>query len=168
MQPDDTGLIQILSANPMQYVIPRFQRDYTWGKNKGLPQVNQLWKDIIDAHDNQCPHFTGTIVFTNDNCGNDVCNCKYLIDGQQRLITTSLMIRAFYNHLDVKQKKEVIQTYLNNVVESIYGYKLKILPGENDRKAYKAIITSKSNIDEKYLETPVGKTYSFFDKVVYP
>ena len=163
MQPDDTSLINILSSSPMQYVIPRFQREYTWGKDAKLIRVKQLWEDIKQAHLTQRPHFTGTIVFTVDNYGNDTCQCRYLIDGQQRMITISLMIKAFSLHVS-KDTKKVIESYLVNVVDSVYGSNLKILPSEDDRKAYKAIINNKGNVSETHLNTPVGKAYSYFEK----
>ncbi len=159
MQPEDISLIKILDGTK-QYLVPRFQRHYTWGPKYNGP-VKQFWQDILDSCIADTKHFTGTIVLANTGTGTESCPCKHIIDGQQRLMTTTLMVRAFSKFLPQDTVK-VIERYLANDIESVYNEKLKILPSDDDKTAYKRLITGKGPFNEKILESPVGITYQFF------
>ncbi|MBK8620253.1 MAG: DUF262 domain-containing protein [Saprospiraceae bacterium] len=77
-----------------KFVIPDFQRPYKWEKEK----CETLWKDITDFFENDpidSDYFLGTIV----SAENDDKNPE-IIDGQQRLTSFFLMLRAFYKKLE--------------------------------------------------------------------
>ena len=59
MQASETKLQQIVEGTK-QYVVPLFQRPYSWKKS----EWEALWSDIIElcATDNPRPHFMGSIV----------------------------------------------------------------------------------------------------------
>lgn len=77
-----------------KFIIPDFQRPYKWEKEK----CESLWKDIVDFFDTEpvdSDYFLGTIVSAeNENKDPEI------IDGQQRLTSFFLMLRAFYKKLD--------------------------------------------------------------------
>lgn len=75
-----------LMGNGIRYVIPKFQRDYTWE----VEQWDDLWQDIqLLLTDEESEHYMGYLVLqTNNNKDFQV------IDGQQRLTTMSLLILA--------------------------------------------------------------------------
>ena len=102
---------QILNdPNRAKFLIPDYQRPYSWEKE----QCETLWDDILAfAYPIDHPfnasndrYFLGTILtFQNDYYESEV------IDGQQRLITFLLMLRAFYRafeDIEVKNKENIL------------------------------------------------------------
>ena len=102
---------QILNdPNRPKFLIPDYQRPYSWERE----QCETLWEDILSfAFPIDHPfnagndrYFLGTILtFPNNYYENEV------IDGQQRLITFLLMLRAFYQafeNIDVKNKENIL------------------------------------------------------------
>ncbi|EJB61876.1 DUF262 and DUF1524 domain-containing protein [Helicobacter pylori] len=100
-----------------QFVIPIYQRVYSWKKE----QCEQLWDDIIKigGNDKMNGHFIGSILYVRD--GNTHSSPLLIIDGQQRLTTITLLFIALRNHLsdEVKilekfSRKEIENRYLIN------------------------------------------------------
>ncbi len=80
---------QELMSNGVKYTVPRFQRDYAWE----LEQWEDLWADI-QSLDEEHYHYMGYIVLQRKGQHDFV-----VIDGQQRLITLSLLILAAMKHI---------------------------------------------------------------------
>lgn len=87
------------------FIIPQYQRDYSWNNNNKNHQVRQFFDDIVDrlqfrnGNDSIYPicqsYFVGTMIFKgiwNTNSGS-----LEVIDGQQRLTTTYLFLGALSN-----------------------------------------------------------------------
>ena len=101
---------QIFNAPGANFLIPDYQRPYSWERE----QCETLWDDILtfaypidhafNAGNDR--YFLGTILtFQNDYYENEV------IDGQQRLITFLLMLRAFYQafeKVECKNKENIL------------------------------------------------------------
>lgn len=83
-----------------QFVIPIYQRVYSWEKE----QCEQLWDDIIKigGNDKMNGHFIGSILYVLD--GNTHSSPLLIIDGQQRLTTITLLLIALRNHLSDEVK----------------------------------------------------------------
>lgn len=90
-----------------QYVIPEFQRPYTWG----VAECEKLWDDLIghfetheSSSDEDKKYFLGTIVVypmaknEAQPAGLDIQQRLGVIDGQQRLTTLTLLLAAFSYH----------------------------------------------------------------------
>ncbi|WRC01232.1 DUF262 and DUF1524 domain-containing protein [Helicobacter pylori] len=118
MKADATTLLGFFEENQNnQFVIPIYQRLYSWKKE----QCEQLWDDIIKigGNDKMNGHFIGSILYVLD--GNTHSNNPLLIiDGQQRLTTITLLFIALRNHLSDEVKilekfsREKIESYLIN------------------------------------------------------
>jgi uncharacterized protein with ParB-like and HNH nuclease domain len=93
MNAKETSLFQLLSVH-RQFVIPIYQRPYSWKKR----QLEQLWDDILRvAKDPKISsHFIGSLVYIQgENPGPEAQVSELMvIDGQQRLITVSLLLAA--------------------------------------------------------------------------
>ena len=80
-----TGNFSSIISNSRRFIVPKFQRDYSWNSE----QWDDLWQDIetmIDEHDE---HYMGYLVLqTQDD------KLFYIIDGQQRFTTVLLLIYA--------------------------------------------------------------------------
>ncbi|MCQ2811283.1 DUF262 domain-containing protein [Helicobacter pylori] len=125
-----------------QFVIPIYQRLYSWGKE----QCKQLWDDIIKigGNDKMNGHFIGSILYVLD--GNTPSSPLLIIDGQQRLTTITLLfitLRDYLNDEDEfleKFSREKIQNrYLINSDEK-GDKKFKLILSEPDRDTLLSLI----------------------------
>ncbi len=100
---DQKSIYALLSDRKADYIIPDYQRPYAWDEDS----CQTLWDDIFsfaipdnDAtkFDSNDEYFLGSIVtFENDKKQQEV------IDGQQRLTTFMLLLRAFYDRFTKMQ-----------------------------------------------------------------
>src|ERR1700738_3492750 len=76
-----------LLSGPKQYVVPYFQRTYSWRRH----QWNTLFDDILELYELGASnsHFLGSMVLLAEDATGTL-----LIDGQQRLVTLSLFLAA--------------------------------------------------------------------------
>lgn len=96
MEPSNQTLRELLS-NGVRYEAPRFQRDYAWDQE----QWEDLWSDI-DSISSHSPHYMGYIVLQKTGPQD-----FQIIDGQQRLITLSLLMLAAIRQLKDLAKRGV-------------------------------------------------------------
>ncbi len=111
MEADATTLLKFIKDNQNnQLVIPIYQRLYSWEKE----QCKQLWDDIIKigGDDKMDGHFIGSILYVLDGTTHSG-NTLLIIDGQQRLTTTTLLLTALRDHWSDK-RKEIEDHYLIN------------------------------------------------------
>jgi len=107
---DQKTIIVLLSDKKADFLIPDYQRPYAWNEE----QCQTLWDDIFlfsfpdnnyEAFDDNQEYFLGSIVtYKNDSGKSEV------IDGQQRLTTLMLILRAFYDKFENMKDKNSIQT----------------------------------------------------------
>ena len=147
MKANETKVIDFLSSNKTQFIIPVYQRNYDWTKL----QCEQLLDDILEVGTNNAmnAHFIGSIVYVHDDAYT-TAQVKELtiIDGQQRLTTLTLIylaLNAFAKSLQNETLvSEITETYLINKYTSGED-KLKLRPTENNEKALKYLFRSDDN-----------------------
>lgn len=110
---DQKTVKQLFQAPKADFLIPDYQRPYAWTED----QCRTLWNDIFDfafpgldyeKFNPNDEYFLGPIVtFKNDR------NQQEVIDGQQRLTTLMLVLRAFYDRFASMQDKQSKQTQEN-------------------------------------------------------
>lgn len=124
------------SAKKKPFLIPEYQRPYAWEEE----QVDTLFEDIWDyslnynnnMNDN---YFLGSVVSFDNESGN-----QEIIDGQQRITTLFLLLRAILYKLEsMSSGKEV--TFLTSRVSSLI-WTTDPLTGEADTKS----VLLKSNV----------------------
>ena len=115
MQASLRSLLDILSEPKTQFVIPVFQRVYSWTKR----QCDQLWDDMLKANDGSTMHFMGTFIYMPEGEFDGIRRIS-LIDGQQRLTTITLMLialrdalRASGDEACLKEAERIDETYLH-------------------------------------------------------
>src|SRR5690606_41177961 len=79
------------------YTIPRYQREYTWGKG----QWDALFEDLLENEPN---YFLGSIICINQSQDALTVQSLELVDGQQRMTTLSLLLTAIYQSLKADRK----------------------------------------------------------------
>jgi len=116
---DQKSIFGLLSDRKSNFLIPDYQRPYAWDED----QCQTLWDDIFsfsfpnddcDAFNNSEEYFLGSIVtFKNEKGLSEV------IDGQQRLTTLMLILRAFYDKFSNMQDEKSKSTR-NNIEKCIW------------------------------------------------
>ena len=172
---DQKTIMLLFSDKKSDFLIPDYQRPYAWEDG----QCQTLWDDIFtfafpdnnsDKFDSNEEYFLGSIVtFENDN------NKKEVIDGQQRLTTLMLLLRAFYakfgNMQDENSKstRERIAQCLWKTNE--FGQPnlniLKIdseVATDNDKDEFLEIL--KSGVVKKEQKSNYAKNYRFFQEKI--
>lgn len=131
MKAEDIQLTQILEG-PKQFIVPVFQRDYSWGTRHCL----QLWRDIVrvGADDKAKAHFVGSLVYIAAEDTSAKITRWLLIDGQQRLTTLTLLLAALRNCLPIEDDDQPPRdNELPSRVE-LDGYYLCNTHGKGDRR----------------------------------
>ncbi|GAA9551133.1 DUF262 and DUF1524 domain-containing protein [Helicobacter pylori] len=138
MEANATTLLKFIEDNNKnQFVIPIYQRLYSWEKE----QCKQLWDDIIKigGNDKMDGHFIGSILYVLDGIKHSN-NALLIIDGQQRLTTITLLLIALRNHLsDEVKRKEIEDHYLINS-DKDGDKKFRLILSESDKDTLLSLI----------------------------
>lgn len=140
------------------FAIPDYQREYSWTQNE---QVKEFWQDLSNALDEN-HYFLGLLILTNGE-GN-----KSVVDGQQRLITLSLlanMIRLqaiHYNRTLVAQTMRDMFLFTPNYEDETRNSRIH-LTSDNDREVFESIL-SLDNLDSPSVhpESNIFKAHKYF------
>lgn len=135
MKASEANLLKFLKKSP-QFVIPIYQRNYSWT----AAQCQQLWNDLLragrDAGVNA--HFIGSIVYVERALSNVTTQESLLvIDGQQRLTTCSLLIAALARHFEQKGIGELLEAFS---AKKLFNYYL-LNPEEDGERHFKLILS---------------------------
>ncbi|WP_100961100.1 DUF262 and DUF1524 domain-containing protein [Helicobacter pylori] len=136
MKADATTLLEFIrESQTNQFVIPIYQRLYSWEKE----QCEQLWDDIIEigGNDKMNGHFIGSILYVRDD--NTHSSPLLIIDGQQRLTTITLLLIALRNHSSDEDKRKKIESYLINS-DKDGDKKFRLILSESDRDTLLSLI----------------------------
>ncbi|GAA8710363.1 DUF262 and DUF1524 domain-containing protein [Helicobacter pylori] len=144
MEADVTTLLNFIRENQKnQFVIPIYQRVYSWEKE----QCKQLWDDIIKigGDDKMDGHFIGSILYVLDGIKHSK-NLLFVIDGQQRLTTITLLLTALRDHLNDEDEflkkfscQKIQNRYLINSDED-GDKKFRLILSESDKDTLLSLI----------------------------
>lgn len=116
--------------------IPFFQRAYVWNDDN--------WKDLLeDLLKTSGSHFLGSIILKRTRQITGTADKAVIIDGQQRLTTLSILIKALYDSIDNKKPKlinDAIEALFYTLKSSDSDYLLSINHSHNDRKQFEEVI----------------------------
>jgi uncharacterized protein with ParB-like and HNH nuclease domain/predicted transport protein len=149
MKATEAKLLDFLKKSP-QFVIPIYQRTYSWTEKECL----QLWDDLIRAgSDSQVSaHFVGSIVYIEKGLYQVSSQSPMLvIDGQQRLTTLTLVIAALAGALENldEDKREPIDGFSPRKLRHYY----LVNPEETGERHYKLLL---SQTDKASLIAVIG------------
>lgn len=121
------------------YNIPNYQRAYSWDEQ----QLNTFFEDLIENSGAGNPYCYGNIMLETIAGGKEYD----IIDGQQRLTTILLFIRAFLNIASAKGLTAINVLDEERIYFKDYGI-IKLRPTPTDRVCYETIIVNnKSSFD---------------------
>ena len=108
---DQKSVRALFSEKKADFLIPDYQRPYAWGEK----ECQTLWDDLFlfAFPDNDCDkfnsesdeYFLGPIVTFKNDAGK-----MEIIDGQQRLTTLMLLLRAFYDKYGSMKNDKAVKT----------------------------------------------------------
>ena len=153
-------LSNFIEGNRIQFIIPVYQRNYDWL----LENCDQLFNDLVKLNNsNRSTHFFGSIVTSSaDSYGLN----RLVIDGQQRLTTISLLLLAGIKAVK-DGKLEVSNESRLDEARDVFLFakycnverKIKLVPIENDMKAYDLIFKDEDVFIE---DSKVTRNYRHF------
>ncbi|GAA8109086.1 DUF262 and DUF1524 domain-containing protein [Helicobacter pylori] len=168
MKADAMKLLDFIGkSQEKQFVIPIYQRLYSWEKE----QCKQLWDDIIKTGGNDQieGHFIGSIVFVHDSIYTTSHNELLIIDGQQRLTTITLLFIALRDHLNDEDEflkkfscQKIQNRYLINSDEK-GDKKFKLILSEPDRDTLLSLIDENRRKPSE-LSSKIVENFELFGK----
>ncbi|MER9568872.1 DUF262 and DUF1524 domain-containing protein [Mesorhizobium opportunistum] len=135
MKASEVNLLKFIRKSP-QFVIPIYQRNYSWNE----VQCRQLWRDLMLAGSNDGinAHFIGAIVYV-ERALSTVASQEALlvIDGQQRLTTSTLLIAALAKHFEENRLEEILESFSARKLKNYY----LLNPDESGERHYKLLLS---------------------------
>lgn len=152
-------IYDIIEQNRRQYSIPVYQRNYDWTKT----QCEKLLNDIIDCVRTGEPHFVGSIVNARVPSNNKIFR-YVIVDGQQRLTTIFLLLKALYDCAGSELDKEQISNWMFNTdkfgeLDLTDETKLKLKPIKSDNVQLNLLM--KSSFEEMDKASNIYRNYEF-------
>ena len=144
-----------LLDGPKQYVVPYFQRAYSWRRR----QWTTLFDDILELYElgSLNSHFLGSMVLLAEHNEADPVPHTLVIDGQQRIVTLSLFLAAIRDVAGANDRgfaDRLHSTYLVNPEQD----GVKVLTTHGDRDAFATVIRTGKEPDA----SPIRDAYRTF------
>lgn len=161
----------------VQFLVPDYQRNYSWT----IDHCRTLWNDIYsfafpngnsESFDEKEKYFLGTIITFHNEDGKDE-----IIDGQQRLITFLLLLRAFYTASeDMKDTNEDARELISEIEHCIWNKeprrpldkdKVKVeseVASDDNKRKFKGIM--KNGVIGDNDKSKYSENYSWFQKQI--
>ncbi|WP_187879405.1 DUF262 domain-containing protein [Helicobacter pylori] len=139
------------------FSIPVYQRNYTWAKEN----CEKLLQDIVSISQNKKTHFMGSITYIlhliDDEKSLRQLREFVIIDGQQRITTIMLLLKA----IETKIQNEGIKKEIDNLL-NLTGQRLRLKPIKSDREAFDLVMQNRSH--ELQGVSHIRNNYKFFTK----
>lgn len=156
-------LNEVISGMKLQFCIPVYQRNYTWNEKN----CERLFNDIENlTEDKSKTHFIGSFVYKFMKFEETQYNQYTLIDGQQRLTTLTLILKALHDYLGQlsddyqDMKDEISECYLYNKFAKDDKLRLKLKPNKEDDINFVNLMNNK--IEDMDKESLIYINYQYF------
>ena len=156
-----TTLLDFMQADNVRFMIPVFQRRYSWGKTN----CKQLMDDLLVLINNQrARHYFGSMVSAVFRDGE--IEQWSIIDGQQRLTTVTLLLLAIVRllredavgHTSIENLDGLIEKFLYNTL-STDNSRLKLRLIQSDQRELEELVEG----DASYLSSSdIKRNYLYF------
>lgn len=183
MQPTYISISQLFGSQT-RHTVPLFQRPYVWGRDE---QWEPLWEDLSglferlsrrEGEATVAGHFLGTVVLEQTPNATGSLPCRQVIDGQQRLTTLQIMLKAAEHALtavaasvpdDERAPIGVAQRQLAFLTENpafaAEEEKYKVWPTNEDRATFKAVMDCSSETGTAGQHGRMAEAYSYFRQI---
>lgn len=172
IQDSTTNHFGSLIRSGMKFIIPKFQRDYSWDSE----QWDDLWADIETMLNEGTDHYMGYLVLQTSNTKSTI-----IIDGQQRFTTITLIIlsaiksiqKLVNKGLEVDDNKKRIETLMSTYVGNIDPISLEydniLILNRNNNAYYKDYIVKLGDLklrNTSYTEKLMKKCFEWFEQKI--
>ena len=158
MEAKGTSFTFMLSSLSLE--IPFFQRSYVWDQNN--------WEDLLEnLLDNRQSHFLGSIILKQIKTPSGDPPRWSVVDGQQRLTTLSILLRACYDTIPFEQHADKeVKTDADTNLKTVLFYKfaslsskylIKIKHSMVDSTVYAQVVNGHVNLDQVRLKSELIK-----------
>ncbi|GAA8963380.1 DUF262 domain-containing protein [Helicobacter pylori] len=142
------------------FSIPVYQRNYTWEEEN----CEKLLQDIVSISQNKKTHFMGSITYILHLIDDEKSLRKLqefvIIDGQQRVTTIMLLLKAIETKIQNEGIKKEIDNLLN--LSGLSGQRLRLKPIKSDKEAFDLVMQNRSH--EIQGVSHIRNNYKFFTK----
>ncbi|MGL2577896.1 DUF262 domain-containing protein [Helicobacter pylori] len=139
------------------FSIPVYQRNYTWEEEN----CEKLLQDIVGISQNKKTHFMGSITYILHHIDDEKSLRQLqefvIIDGQQRITTIMLLLKAIETKIPDEEIKKEIDNLLN-----LAGQRLRLKPIKSDKEAFDLVMQNRSH--EIQGVSHIRNNYKFFTK----
>ena len=173
MKASQAKISKLLGYSEKQFIIPIYQREYKWGKSN----IEKLIEDLeeIDINESNQNHFLNSIVYSKieENPHASYIGSRvekyYVIDGQQRLTTISLLLIAIRNALENYENRSEAERINNQFLINQYiqeeEFKTRLKLSDKDHEIYKKLVL-KHPLNDKDKIHRIYKNLKFFEKYI--
>ena len=181
MQPNYISIANLFGVQT-RYTVPLFQRPYVWSQAE---QWEPLWDDLkqliervlVSAHGQAVPgHFLGTVVLEQVPVAIVNLPRREVIDGQQRLTTLQVILKAAEHALLVvaeastdpddvtvlKRSSEQLAFLTRNMATSTSEEAFKVWPTNEDRAPFQAVMDTSARVGASGQGTRIAEAYTYF------
>lgn len=141
--------IEQIFGTPENFVIPAYQRPYSWEYD----QCFQLYKDLTSAfNDNKKDYFIGNVIIAKS--ATERTN-RYVVDGQQRLITIWIFLRVanlLFPDLKVLKKMTVIESRKEGLSDELNVRSLVFEKGDDEALLRIFYYKTQESFEQRYRE----------------
>lgn len=149
------------------FEIPKFQREYSWGDD----EVKEFWTDL-SLNLRSETYFLGLIILTDNEEDAEEDDRKYVVDGQQRLITLTLLANAIYHEAEKLDRSALADRVRADFIKSIDFDTDEIrsrifLSDKDDNATFQYIIDKGAipqNLEENSVAARLAASYEFLLK----
>ncbi|MEJ8577649.1 DUF262 domain-containing protein [Helicobacter pylori] len=157
MRVKESTINDFFSKASTVFSIPVYQRNYTWEEEN----CEKLLQDIIRIYQNKKTHYMGSITYIlhliDDEKSSRQLQEFVIIDGQQRITTLMLLLKAIETKIPNEEIKKEIDNLLN-----LSGQRLRLKPIKSDKEAFDLVMQNRSH--EIQGVSRIRNNYKFFTK----
>jgi uncharacterized protein with ParB-like and HNH nuclease domain len=176
MKASQAKFSKLIGYQEKQFIIPIYQREYKWTKTNIERLINDL--EEIDINEPNYNHFLNSIVYSKieENPHASYIGSRvekyHVIDGQQRLITISLLLIAIRNFLKelgrIGEAERINNQFLINQYVDDIELKTRLKLSEKDHDVYKKLVLDYDNLNltQEIKQHKIYKNYKFFEKYI--
>lgn len=161
------------SGKKEMFIIPEYQRPYAWTDE----EVQTLFDDLVEYTQERIdsPYFLGTIVsYTNTD---EEGNIQEIIDGQQRITTLCLLLRAIYTKIEKMDHTDERNNFIRQIEPALWqtdeltgkaNRNQSLLESRVFESEYNAILTNilETGITEKCAKDNYSKNYRLCQELI--
>lgn len=164
---DKTTIKKLFHEEGIQFVIPAYQRAYSWEYDKDRKQIEQFITDIKEQNPLK-KYFLGHFLFETDKINE---NKYWVIDGQQRLTTIVIFFACLIRELEKRkldlERKRSELPFEEKIKYTTNGYGTDILDENGDIVEIWRIRETYVKLGKNYKFLTVEYDNPFFESLIY-